>query len=203
MDGYWGEVRARRISRRTAIQTGSIFSLGLAAIAAGACSSGNNKKSGGSNAAGAKASGASQTASAGNPPPAGQLFNTADKISLAPDFNKIYSGTPQKGGSLHLSLGSTPDQYDPIRDAGYPGLQVMGGCLSSIVRSHYPILGSITTLGDLAQKWEQPDHQTYTFHLVPDAKWQNVAPVNGRKLTSNDIKLNFDYIRTPQPDFVL
>lgn len=204
MDGYWNGIGSRRFSRRSALQTGSIFTLGLAAIAAGACSSSNNNKSNKkASSGGTSTGGAASTASAGNPPPAGQLFNTADKISLAPDFNKIYGGTPQKGGSLHLSLGSTPDQYDPIRDAGYPGLQVMGGCLSSIVRSHYPILGSITTLGDLAQKWEQPDHQTYTFHLVPDAKWQNVAPVNGRKLTSNDIKLNFDYMRTPQPDFVL
>jgi peptide/nickel transport system substrate-binding protein len=211
-ENYWTKLTGRRFSRRSAMQQGSIATLGLAAIAAGACSSNSNNNNNkatnsnnksASNTASNSAAG-TQTASAGNPPAAGQLFNTADKISLAPDLTKIYSGTPQSGGALHLVLGGgTPDQYDPIRDAGYPGLQVMGGALSSLIRSHYPILGKVTTVGDLAQKWEQPDHQTYTFHLQPNAKWQNVAPTNGRALTSQDIKLNFDYIRTNAPDFVL
>lgn len=208
MEDYWARLNARRLSRRSLMRSSAITAAGLAAIAAGACGSNNkntNKSASHSNASGsAGAGGAAQTASAGNPPPAGKLFTTADKISLAPDLQKIYNGTPQKGGVLNLVLGGgTPDQYDPIRDAGYPGLQVMGGALSSLIRSHYPILGKITTEPDLAQKWEQPDHQTLTFHLAPNAKWQNVAPTNGRALTAQDIKLNFDYMRTPQPDFVL
>ncbi|MGD9892641.1 MAG: ABC transporter substrate-binding protein, partial [Dehalococcoidia bacterium] len=41
---------------------------------------------------------------------------------------------------------------------------------------------------DLAQSWEQADPQTFTFKLDPTAKWQNVAPVNGRAFTSEDVK---------------
>ncbi|HZQ37711.1 MAG TPA: hypothetical protein VFD32_17390, partial [Dehalococcoidia bacterium] len=83
MDGYWSEIRSRRFSRRSALQTGSIFTLGLAAIAAGACSSNNNKKTA-NNGGATGGNSAASTASAGNPPPAGKLFNTADQISLAP-----------------------------------------------------------------------------------------------------------------------
>jgi ABC-type transport system substrate-binding protein len=42
--------------------------------------------------------------------------------------------------------------------------------------------------GDLARAWEQPDRQTLTFKLNEGIKWQNVAPVNGRAFTSEDVK---------------
>src|SRR5581483_9525839 len=41
--------------------------------------------------------------------------------------------------------------------------------------------------------WETPDAQTFTFHLRPDVKWANTAPVNGRPLTSADVKWTYEY----------
>ncbi|MGH2587695.1 MAG: ABC transporter substrate-binding protein [Dehalococcoidia bacterium] len=41
---------------------------------------------------------------------------------------------------------------------------------------------------DLAQSWEQPDSQTFTFKLQPGVKWANMPPVNGRAFSAEDIK---------------
>ena len=46
---------------------------------------------------------------------------------------------------------------------------------------------------NLAAKWEQPDPMTYVFHLRPGIKFANMPPVNGRDLTSSDIKWSYEY----------
>lgn len=41
--------------------------------------------------------------------------------------------------------------------------------------------------GDLVEKWEQPDSQSYIFHLYRGVKWHNIPPVSGRELVSRDV----------------
>lgn len=155
---YW-----KQFSRRRFLGGTSVAVLGAGAVLANACGSSNNN----SNSSKTAASGGSSPSASSGPK---QTVPTLPQISLAPDLKTIYSGTPVKGGSFNPVLGGgIPDQYDPIRDAGYPGLQVAGGVLSSLVRAHYPILGQLTMEPDLAAKWEQPDNQTLTFHLQPNA----------------------------------
>lgn len=182
---YW-----KRISRRRFIGGTGAAALGAGMILAGACGDDDNGKKetpGGSTGGGPK-----------------QTIPTLPEISLAPDLKSIMSGTPVKGGRFNPVLGGgIPDQYNPLRDAGYPGLQVAGGCLSSLIRARYPILGELKIESDLAEKWEQPDNQTVVFNLRKNAKWQNVEPVKGRALTADDIKLNLEYMRTQRPDFVM
>ena len=50
---------------------------------------------------------------------------------------------------------------------------------------------------DLCQSWELTDDLAYEFKLRPGILWQNVAPVNGRALTAQDIVFSFDRIKTP------
>ncbi len=46
---------------------------------------------------------------------------------------------------------------------------------------------------DLAEKWEvSPDATQFTFHLRQGVKFHNVAPVNGRELTSADVKASIE-----------
>lgn len=52
------------------------------------------------------------------------------------------------------------------------------------------------TLGDLAERWEVPDQQTIIFHLRRGVKFHNIAPVNGRELTAEDVKYSFDVYKT-------
>ncbi|MCZ7581783.1 MAG: ABC transporter substrate-binding protein [Fimbriimonadaceae bacterium] len=49
--------------------------------------------------------------------------------------------------------------------------------------------------GDLAEKWEVPDPTTYVFQLRKGVKFQNVAPVNGRELTAEDIDYTIERAR--------
>jgi ABC-type transport system substrate-binding protein len=47
--------------------------------------------------------------------------------------------------------------------------------------------------GDLAESWKvSEDGLTYTFNLRPDAKWQNLPPMNGRPVTAQDVIWSFE-----------
>jgi len=44
--------------------------------------------------------------------------------------------------------------------------------------------------GLLAESWEWTDPYTLVFHLRQGIRWQNIAPVNGREFTANDVVLH-------------
>ncbi len=209
--GYWQRLANRGLSRRGLLRGSAMAGAGLAGAALIGCgSSGSStgtpaatQAASGSGGSAATAASAGAQAAASGDNGSHVPSNPADP-ALAPDYASIYGGTPKSGGTLHLVLGSDPGNYNPIRDAGYPGLEVAGGVLSNLVRANWRIRGDVTYEGDLAQAMpEQPDQQTYVFKLRPNAKWHNVPPVNGRALTSEDVKKNFEYMVTNQADFVL
>lgn len=57
----------------------------------------------------------------------------------------------------------------------------------------------LTLESRLAERWEVPDAQTYTFHLRPGLKFANLPPVNGRACTSADVKWTFEYLSRTGP----
>jgi len=102
---------------------------------------------------------------------------------------------PRRGGTLgSQTFGETPHQ-DPHQTASnFLHESGMGIVYSRLLRwkltgSRYP--DEIITDGDLVERWEQPDQQTYVFHLHPGVKWQNIAPVNGRELKAEDVIYSF------------
>ena len=53
-----------------------------------------------------------------------------------------------------------------------------------------------TWTGDLAESWSiSDDLKTYTFKLRQGVKWHNVAPMNGRELTVDDVLFNINRYR--------
>src|SRR3989475_12988911 len=47
--------------------------------------------------------------------------------------------------------------------------------------------------GDLSESWAaSPDHRVWTFKLRQGVKWQNLPPLNGRELTSADVKYCYE-----------
>ena len=50
---------------------------------------------------------------------------------------------------------------------------------------------------DLCQSWQLTDDLAYEFTLRPGIRWQNIAPVNGRSLTAQDIVFSLERIKTP------
>src|SRR5260370_7211876 len=54
--------------------------------------------------------------------------------------------------------------------------------------------------GDLAETWKvSDDGKTYTFNLRPDAKWHNIAPLNGRPVTAQDVVWSFERFMKVSP----
>ena len=49
--------------------------------------------------------------------------------------------------------------------------------------------------GDLATGWEWPDATTVLFQLHEGVSWPEIAPVDGRALTAEDVKAAHDALR--------
>jgi peptide/nickel transport system substrate-binding protein len=50
---------------------------------------------------------------------------------------------------------------------------------------------------DLCQSWQLTEGFAYEFQLRPDVRWQDIEPVNGRKLVANDLVYSYQRIQTP------
>ena len=70
-----------------------------------------------------------------------------------------------------------------------------GIAYSRVVRFRYGAdvpPGTFIVEPDLAAAMpEQPDKTTYIFKLRPEAKWQNIDPMNGRALKSEDLRFSY------------
>ena len=89
----------------------------------------------------------------------------------------------QKGGHLDFVTNTTPNNLDP--HLGTTSGVGHNNTMNSLVRVQ-PKLDGIDL--DLAESWEQPDALTYIFKLRKGVKFQDLPPVNGRELTSEDVK---------------
>ncbi|MBL7174521.1 MAG: ABC transporter substrate-binding protein [Desulfobacteraceae bacterium] len=89
----------------------------------------------------------------------------------------------QHGGHLDLVINTTPNMLDPhLATTGTGG---RNNHFNGLIRVA-PKMDGIEL--DLAESWEQLDDLTYKFVLRKGVKWQNLPPVNGRELTSADVK---------------
>jgi peptide/nickel transport system substrate-binding protein len=110
------------------------------------------------------------------------------------------AGTPKRGGTLvnassPLLLGTT--DLDPHTAANTAVMQVW----QSISRGLFQIDAKTNApANDFASAAESPD-PTRIVVTIPDASWENKSPVNGRKVTSADVKYSLDRIRSAQPGF--
>ena len=105
-------------------------------------------------------------------------------------------GKPKSGGHLTLSQTSDPSNFDPsIKSGG--SAQIMGLTNNRLVglKTGADVkFEDVILIPELAQKWEAPDAQTYTFHLQPNVQFANLPPVKGRAVTAADVKWSFEYL---------
>jgi peptide/nickel transport system substrate-binding protein len=107
------------------------------------------------------------------------------------------TGQPKQGGKVALNVGTDPFDWD----LSYVGKSIPNGngqalAYESLLGFKYGAnvkYGDLQVVPELAQKWEDPDAQTFTFHLRPGVKFANLPPVNGRELTSADVKWTYEY----------
>ena len=59
------------------------------------------------------------------------------------------------------------------------------------------VLPSLAVECELCESWEMPDETTFLFRLRDDVLWQDISPVNGRRLVAADLVYSYDRQRTP------
>jgi peptide/nickel transport system substrate-binding protein len=107
------------------------------------------------------------------------------------------TGKPKSGGRVAVNVGTDPFDWD----LSYVGKSVPNGngqalAYESLLGFKYGkdvAYGDLQVEPELAERWETPDAQTFTFHLRPGLKFANLAPVNGRDCTSADVKWTYEY----------
>jgi len=117
----------------------------------------------------------------------------ADGDPAQPGGQTPQAAQPKAGGTLR-GLTIISQNLDPHRTTATISF---GRIYSKLMRFSTSEPGRIE--GDLAAALPEvaPDGVTITFKLRPEAKWQNRAPVNGRQVTAEDVKLSFDRIKDP------
>ncbi len=105
--------------------------------------------------------------------------------------------TVKRGGTIVLPNSAELSGVDPSKVSNYTTFYMLP-IWNQLVVFGNKSWSDHTVVGDLATSWTiSPDGKTYTFKLDPNAKWQNIAPVNGRALIAQDVKWYFDLLRNP------
>ncbi len=136
------------------------------------------------------------------------------------------AGTPRPGGTFNTRLDKPPDTFDPHQSVAAQTanfVSYMGSRLFRFKTGRDPkAKDDLDVESDLALSAESPDGQTWTFKLRPNARFHNIAPVNGHAVQADDVKATFtralapaaatraslnmidpDQISTPAPDTVV
>lgn len=98
---------------------------------------------------------------------------------------------PRYGGTLNYASGTpTLPNLDPFQSTAAMAHQVASMAYSHLVHNSHPPGNYNETVyyPDVATSWEISDPTKFTFKLRNDVKFHNVAPTNGRALTSADVK---------------
>lgn len=168
---YWTHGRAARRSRRRMLAHGVV---GSAALFALACGSEKPKQE-------------SQEAAGTTLPSSAQVATAAA------------GETPRPGGSAAIRIATTAP-LDPIANTTYTAQTIASFAYSRLLKwktdSKPDTADNYEIVTDLAAGYEaSADGLTYTFKLRP-AKFHAKAPINGRQVDSEDVKVTLERFRT-------
>jgi ABC-type transport system substrate-binding protein len=119
------------------------------------------------------------------------------------------TSTTSTSSSATASASATADAAKAVEGSWYSAHQVNAGTTLDMHRELYrqniaivsqaynnliawDDVGKGTMVGEIAEGVEQEDDLTYTFTLRSGVKWQDKAPADGRALTMDDIRWNFE-----------
>ncbi|MGE0540924.1 MAG: ABC transporter substrate-binding protein [Dehalococcoidia bacterium] len=110
------------------------------------------------------------------------------------------AGEPKRGGTISLRYSGTPP-LDPFANTTFRAQTQAGFVYSRLLKFKTgptpETAFNYETVPDLAQSVETVgDGTQITFKLQPNATFHNKPPVNGRAVTSEDVKFSFDRFRT-------
>ena len=100
------------------------------------------------------------------------------------------------GGTLRFAAAfASDDSFDPHRTTSAALLGQQALVYSRLLTYDSQAEGRLAP--DLAMGMpEQPDELTYVFQVDPEARWHDVAPLNGRSVTAEDIRDSIERQRT-------
>jgi peptide/nickel transport system substrate-binding protein len=104
-------------------------------------------------------------------------------------------GQPKPGGELVVRSRAVRG-LDPHFETWETTLQVVHQAYNALIKFNHD---GTKILPDLAESWEQTDELTYIFRLRQGVRFHEVPPVNGRELTSEDVKYSIERQMTDQP----
>lgn len=176
----WEPSGERRVSRRWVLKATGLAA-GAAGLAALGCS-GGSKEPPGDSPTPAPTGGAQPTRALGTStatPPSGKHGETLR-----------YTGYVQRDGFA-----------DPHRTQAGPFYGQQALVFSRLLSYADQAQGTIVT--DLAERLpEMPDGQTLVFRTKPDARWQDLPPLNGRAVTAEDVKHSIERQMSGDTTFV-
>ncbi|MHB8577726.1 MAG: ABC transporter substrate-binding protein [Dehalococcoidia bacterium] len=216
------ELMRRRLARRATFRGASLLALGsssaMAAFIAACSGGGGSNKSSASSSGGSKGQGyVPQT-----PAPTGAPAATFKDTTGTPPYKQGVAGAqvdakwqqfpfvykynwrrynwdvPLTTGGHAISTAVLPPNYDLMKTQnGVPGSLYYQGLWRLAIHSNINLDGS-SIEPDLAAKSEHsPDYSSWTFTLNPGVKFHDIAPVNGREMTADDVAFSFQrYIDT-------
>lgn len=179
---YW----RRQITRR-----GAISMAGAAAFAAACGGGGGDNKSGGGAVGGEKGDAAVARTVVG-------ASTSSQVLQSSPDADPTGAKT---GGIFVYPVSDAPITLDPHTQEPPGSHLAESQVYNTLWRRLEDTPGEPYFTKDLAESVEQTDQTKYTFKLAQGVKWQNVAPLNGRAFTAEDVKYNFARMATDKPEF--
>ncbi len=164
-DNYW----TRQQGRRRFIGTAGAAGLGAAALALTGC--GDDEGDGGTQLA------------------------TPTPIAAQPTVDPYKDA--KKGGVMKVDINNDPPTIDPYGNVSVATKNIANYVYSRLMRyktgpEYTRDAGNVRPTGDLTDGLENsPDGLKWTFKLRNNIKFHNIAPVNGRPVTTEDIKFSW------------
>jgi peptide/nickel transport system substrate-binding protein len=187
MADYWDRWWRQRASRRRLIGGTGVAAAGIAGLALVGCGDDDDDDDGPtSTATSATSTGTAATTT-------GTATSTGTAVAQA-----------VKGGTIRYPLQGI-SSGDPPTLFPYENLTYLAQTPSSL---HYSRLLRSTSApdidpadhtaleGDVIAEWEQPDDTTYVMTLKDNVTWHNKAPMNGRKMTAQDLLATWESFKT-------
>lgn len=168
---YWAKYGRQRVSRRRVL--GTAAALGSSAVITAMCGGDDEQEEG--------------------RPPEGSSPGTN---APAPSTKE-----PKQGGTLTIRVASDPPNWSPLTASTYTAAFTNNIYSKLVRRKAGPGIDPAESVlePDLAEAMpETPDETTYIFRLRAGVKFQDIAPVNGRELTAEDVKLALDTYRSDE-----
>ena len=110
-------------------------------------------------------------------------------------------GKPKYGGQFNSASKYDPATFEPSQKQNI-AVQVLSLTNDSLLgfKSGADVkYDDVILRPALAERWEAPDGQTFTFHLRQGVRFADLPPVNGRELTPADVKWSVEYLSRTGP----